>query len=110
MPNTTTSPPAASPGSVLTLHTTGDPAVIPNNENAYRAAVERQGKGEFLMQQFSTGNGVANTHRTFTPAQYLAGIDAMMSWLDTGIRPDASVFFPTSLRFDPSYTPNPWPW
>ncbi len=95
---------------VLTLHTTGDAAVIPNNESAYRTAVEQQGKSDLLLQQFSTGNGVANTHCTFTPAQYLAGIDAMMSWLDTGTRPDPSVFFPASSGFDPSYVPAPWPW
>ncbi len=95
---------------VLMLHTTGDAAAIPNNESAYRAAVEQQGKSELLMQQFSTGNGVANTHCTFTPAQYLAGIDAMMSWLDTGTRPDAAVFFPATLGFNPSYVPAPWPW
>jgi len=95
---------------VLTLHTTGDAAVIPNNESAYRTAVEQQGNGELLMQQFSIGNGVANTHCTFTSAQYLAGIDAMMYWLDNGTRPDPSVFFPQALGFDPSFVPQPWPW
>lgn len=95
---------------VLTLHTTGDAAVIPNNESAYRTAVEQQGNGELLMQQFSIGNGVANTHCTFTSAQYLAGIDAMISWLDTRNRPDPSVFFPPALGFDPTFVPPPWPW
>ena len=95
---------------VLTLHTTGDAAAIPNNESAYRSAVERQGNGELLMQEFSAGNGMVNTHCTFTPAQYLAGIDAMFSWLDTGTRPDPSVFFPSSLGFVPDYVPEPWPW
>lgn len=95
---------------VLTLHTTGDAAVIPNNEAAYRMTVEQQGNGDLLMQQFSIGNGVANTHCTFTPAQYLAGIDAMMYWLDTGTRPDPAVFFPEALGFKPNYVPDPWPW
>jgi len=95
---------------VLTLHTTGDAAAIPNNESAYRIAVEQQGNGELLMQQFSIGNGVANTHCTFTSAQYLAGIDAMMYWLDTGNRPDPSSFFTPELGFDPSFVPPPWPW
>jgi hypothetical protein len=95
---------------VLTLHTTGDAAVIPNNESAYRTVVEQQGKKDLLMQQFSVGNGVANTHCTFTSAQYLAGIDAMMYWLDTGTRPDPAVFFPEALGFKPNYAPDPWPW
>ena len=95
---------------VLTLHTTGDAAVIPNNERAYRTAVKQHGNPKLLMQEFSTGNGVVNTHCTFTPAQILAGIDAMIYWLDTGNRPDPSVFFPPALGFDPSFAPQPWPW
>jgi pimeloyl-ACP methyl ester carboxylesterase len=99
---------------VLTLHTTHDAAVIPNNESAYYAAVKDQGDLELLMQQFTTGvstpNGVLNTHVTFSPAQYFAAIDAMMYWLDTGNRPDPAVFFPTSLGFDPGYVPPEWPW
>ena len=59
-----------------------------------------------LMQQFT--NGVA--HCSFTSAQDIAGIDAMMYWLDTGTRPDPSVFFPPALGFDPNFVPQPWPW
>jgi pimeloyl-ACP methyl ester carboxylesterase len=95
---------------VLTLHTTGDAAVIPNNESAYRTTVKQHGNRKLLMQQFSTGNGVVNTHCTFTPAQILAGIDGMMYWLDTGKRPDPAVFFPPALGFDPNFVPPPWPW
>jgi pimeloyl-ACP methyl ester carboxylesterase len=95
---------------VLTLHTTGDAAVIPNNERAYRTAVKQHGNRKLLMQQFSTGNGLVNTHCTFTPAQILASIDAMMYWLDTGKRPDPAVFFPAALGFDPNFVPPPWPW
>jgi len=91
---------------VLTLHTEGDSLATPNNESAYRANVEQQGNGDLLMQQFT--KGVA--HCTFTSTQNIAGIDAMMSWLDTGIRPEASVFFPAALGFDPTYVPVAWPW
>jgi len=100
---------------VLTLHTTHDAAAIPSNESAYRSAVMDQGDEDLLMQEFTTGiplgNGVVlNTHVTFTPAQYFAAIDAMMYWLDTGKRPDPSVFFPSTLGFDPTFIPEPWPW
>ncbi len=91
---------------VLTLHTTGDSLAIPQNEGAYRSTVEQQGNGLLLMQQFT--HGVA--HCTFTPAQELAAIDAMSSWLDTGNRPDPSSFFTPALGFDPSFEPQPWPW
>ena len=91
---------------VLTLHTEGDWLATPNHEGAYRATVEQQGNGELLVQQFVPGGA----HCTFTSAQELAGIDAMMYWLDTGTRPDPSVFFTPALGFDPSYIPPQWPW
>jgi len=91
---------------VLTLHTKGDALATPNHESAYRDTVELQGNGELLMQQFT--NGAA--HCTFTPEQEIAGIDAMMEWLDAGSRPDPSVFFTPALGFDPSFVPEPWPW
>jgi pimeloyl-ACP methyl ester carboxylesterase len=96
---------------VLTLHTTGDAAATPNNESAYRTAVEDQGNEELLMQVFSNGIvGRLNTHCTFPPPQYFAAIDAMMYWLNTGNRPDPSVFFPPALGFDSNFVPEPWPW
>ena len=91
---------------VLTLHTEGDFLATPNHEGAYLAAVEHQGKGDLLMQQFVPGGG----HCTFTSAQIIAGIDAMMYWLDTGTRPGPAVFFPTTLGFDPNYILESWPW
>lgn len=91
---------------VLTVHTEGDWLATPNHEGAYRATVEQHDNGDLLMQQFVPGGA----HCTFTPEQVIAGIDAMMYWLDTGTRPDPSVFFPKSLGFDPDYVPGPWPW
>lgn len=91
---------------VLTLHTEGDWLATPNHEGAYRATVEQQGNRDLLMQQFVPGGA----HCTFTPEQGMAGIDAMMYWLDTGTRPDPAVFFPSALGFDPSYVPPQWPW
>lgn len=90
---------------VLTLHTTGDALATPNHESAYRVAVEQQGRGNLLLQQFT--NGVA--HCTFTSEQEIAGIDAMMDWLDTGNQPDPS-FFESVPGFVPGYVPPPWPW
>jgi pimeloyl-ACP methyl ester carboxylesterase len=90
---------------VLTLHTKGDALATPNHESAYRDTVEQQGNDDLLLQQFT--NGIA--HCTFTPEQEIAGVDAMMDWLDTGIRPDPS-FFASTPGFDLSYVPEPWPW
>lgn len=91
---------------VLTLHTEGDCLATPNNEGAYRDTVDRQGAGQLLMQQFVPGGG----HCTFTPAQELAAVNAMMSWLDSGTRPDPSLFFPAALGFDAGFIPPGWPW
>jgi len=91
---------------VLTLHTIGDPIATPNNESAYRNTVAQQGNADLLMQQFTNGMG----HATFTTQQDIAGIDAMIHWLETGTRPDPSVFFPAALGFVPGYFPGPWPW
>lgn len=94
---------------VLTVHTTGDPLAIPNNESAYLDVVTQEGNCGLLEQQFTAGNGIANAHCTFTSAQEIAAIDAMMNWLDTGDRPDPS-FFPTAKGFLSGYVPGPWPW
>lgn len=91
---------------VLTLHTEGDWLATPNHEGAYRTTVEQQDNLDLLMQEFIPGGA----HCTFTGAQVLAGIDAMMNWLDTGTRPNPSVFFTSALGFDASYVPPQWPW
>jgi pimeloyl-ACP methyl ester carboxylesterase len=91
---------------VLTLHTEGDWLATPNHEGAYRTAVELQGDSDLLMQQSVPGEA----HCTFTSAPELKGIDAMMYWLDTGTRPDPSVFFTSALGFHPGWVPPEWPW
>jgi pimeloyl-ACP methyl ester carboxylesterase len=98
---------------VLTVHTTGDALAPVNHESAYCTTVAQMGNGDLLMQQFTAGyrtpsNIIVNGHCTFTSAQNVAGIDAMVGWLDTGNRPDA--FFPASLGFLPGYVPPSWPW
>jgi hypothetical protein len=90
---------------VLSLHTTGDALATPNHESAYRVTVDQEGNGNLLVQQFVTGGA----HCTFTSAQDMTAIDAMMYWLDTRQRPGIS-FFPASLGFSASYSPLPWPW
>jgi len=98
---------------VLTVHTTGDALAPPNHESAYCTTVAQAGNGDLLMQQFTAGyrtpsGTIVNGHCTFTSAQNVAGIDAMVSWLDTGNRPGA--FFPASLGFLPGYVPPSWLW
>ena len=98
---------------VLTVHTTGDALAPPNHESAYGATVGQLDNGDLLMQQFTAGyrtpsGTTVNGHCTFTSAQNVAGIDAMMHWLDTGNRPEE--LFPATLGFLPGLVPPPWPW
>jgi hypothetical protein len=46
-------------------------------------------------------------HGLFSADQYLSVLAAMESWLDTGVRPDATLL-PASKGFDLGFLP-PWP-
>lgn len=97
---------------VLTLHTTGDALATPNNQSAYRAIDAGRGNEDPLVQPFTSGNGVMNTHCTFAAAQELAAINAMMSWLDTGVSPDRpdQSFFQPALGSLTGFVPDARPW
>ena len=89
----------------LTLHTTMDGLAEVAHESAYRAQVEWWGGLDRLVQVYVKGVG----HCAFTSAQFLATLEAMERWLDTGTRPDAS-FFPEDKGFDNKFVPPPWPY
>ncbi len=65
---------------VLALHTTGDGLVVDTDEQAYRAVVNRAGNGSLLRDAFVHRAG----HCTFTPAETVAALQALISRLDTG--------------------------
>jgi pimeloyl-ACP methyl ester carboxylesterase len=65
---------------VLSLHTTGDGLVVPENEQAYRSVVDRAGNGRLLRQLFVARAG----HCTFTPAETITALDVLLNRLDTG--------------------------
>ena len=65
---------------VLTLHTTGDGLVVPENEQAYRSVVDRAGNGNLLRQIFVARAG----HCTFTPAETITALDVLLNRLDGG--------------------------
>jgi hypothetical protein len=65
---------------VLTLHTTGDGLVVPENEQAYRAVANRDGNGNLLRQLFVARAG----HCAFTPAEKITAIDVLLNRLATG--------------------------
>ena len=81
------------PVPVLTMHTTGDGLVVPENEQAYRSAVDRAGDGRLLRQIFVDRAG----HCAFTPAETITAVQVLVSRLDTG-RWDGSALGPASLN------------
>jgi hypothetical protein len=81
------------PVPVLAMHTTGDGLVVPENEQAYRSAVDRAGDGRLLRQIFVHRAG----HCAFTPAETITAVQALVSRLDTG-RWDRSALDPASLN------------
>jgi pimeloyl-ACP methyl ester carboxylesterase len=81
------------PVPVLAMHTTGDGLVVPENEQAYRSAVDRAGDGGLLRQIFVHRAG----HCAFTPAETITAVQALLSRLDTG-RWDAQALDAASLN------------
>ena len=65
---------------VLTMHTTGDGLVVPENEQAYRSVVDRAGRGELLRQVFVDRAG----HCAFTPAETITAVQVLLNRLHTG--------------------------
>ena len=65
---------------VLTMHTTGDGLVVPENEQAYRSAVKRARKASLLRQVFVNRAG----HCAFTPAETVTAVQTLENRLSTG--------------------------
>ncbi len=65
---------------VLTMHTTGDGLVVPENEQAYRSAVDRAHRASLLRQVFVHRAG----HCAFTPAETVTAVQTLENRLSTG--------------------------
>jgi pimeloyl-ACP methyl ester carboxylesterase len=65
---------------VLTMHTTGDGLVVNQDEQAYRSAVLDAHDSQLLRQVFVHRAG----HCSFTPAETVSALQALVHRLDTG--------------------------
>lgn len=65
---------------VLTMHTTGDGLVVPENEQAYASVVQRAGDASRLRQIFVSRAG----HCAFTPAETISAAQVLLNRLATG--------------------------
>jgi pimeloyl-ACP methyl ester carboxylesterase len=74
---------------VLTLHTTGDGLVVPQNEQAYANVVRRASRSFLLRQLFVARAG----HCAFTPAETITSVRILLHrlrsghWNDTALAP-----------------------
>ena len=65
---------------VLTIHTTGDGLVLNSDEQAYRSVAQDAKDSQLLRQAFVHRAG----HCTFTPAETIAALQALVTRLNTG--------------------------
>ena len=65
---------------VLTMHTTGDGLVVPENEQAYQQVVQQAGDQSMLRQTFVDRAG----HCAFTPAETITAVQTLLNRLGTG--------------------------
>jgi pimeloyl-ACP methyl ester carboxylesterase len=82
---------------VLTMHTTGDGLVIPENEQAYASVVRQAGDSQMLRQIFVSRAG----HCAFTPAETITAAQALLNRLATGHWDDQALQ-PSSLNANAS--------
>ena len=78
---------------VLTMHTTADGLVVPQDETAYSDVVRAAGREELLRQVFVQRAG----HCAFTSAEVISLIKVMLARLDTG-KWDATALTPAALN------------
>jgi len=89
---------------VITMHSKFDGLVFVSQETHYAALVQSTGCSDQLVQAYVDDVG----HSSFSADQYLSVLAAMESWLDTGVRPDATLL-PASKGFDLGFLPPLWP-
>ena len=95
---------------VMTIQAIGDGMTVTANSTVYQETVKTSGASDLLLQKYTNGK----MHAVFTPGQVCAAFEAMVYWLNTGIRPSDPNFWEdpdpnVDLGFDNSYVPPDWP-
>jgi hypothetical protein len=88
---------------VVTLHTRIDRLVPVSHESAYKETVQAAGRSNLLFQAYTGASG----HCNLSPTQLITTVNALDSWVESGVRPtDAD--FPAAQGFLPGFVPPPW--
>jgi hypothetical protein len=78
-------PTGSLPVPVVSIHSINDPQVVVEVQSAYRAAVERAGSGERLVQAFTD----EKLHTGQSAPELAAALDTLMQWIEKGDKPTA---------------------
>lgn len=101
------------PVPVLTIHANDDPIALVEYENAYREVVRSAGRGDRLVQTFTT----EHVHSKLADPEYAAAFAALSAWMKDGVRPtpasvaaactDQATRYTGGCHFDVEYFPKP---
>jgi pimeloyl-ACP methyl ester carboxylesterase len=83
----------------VTLHAIDDPTAFVEHESAYRATREAAGTGDTLVQVYSR----ESEHSSLSNSGYAAVLDALDSWVDTGVKPTPAGIAASCAGFEATY-------
>jgi hypothetical protein len=84
---------------VVTLHTLGDLYVPFAMEQIYRRRVNAHGHGDDVVQRATRGS----EHCGFDGSEERAAFDALVSWVEHGVKPDGDDVLDRAVIADPDY-------
>jgi hypothetical protein len=99
---------------VVSIHSINDPQVVVEVQSAYRAAVDRAGSGDRLVQAFTD----EKSHTGQSAPELAATLDALMQWIEKGAKPTPQTIaagcerwrgtFEGPCSYHPDYSPKPY--
>jgi hypothetical protein len=102
------------PVPVMSIHSINDPQVVVEVQSAFRAAAERAGSGERLVQAFTD----EPAHTGQSASELAAALGALMQWIEKGEKPtpqsvaDACMRWRSTLegpcRYHADFSPKPY--
>jgi hypothetical protein len=102
------------PVPVVSIHSINDPQVVVEAQSAYLNFVKAAGSADHLVQAFTDERG----HTAQSAPELAAGLDALMQWIEQGVKPTAQSIaagceqLRPSLggpcRYHPEYAPKPY--
>jgi hypothetical protein len=102
------------PVPVVSIHSINDPQVVVEAQSAYLDAIKAAGSTDRLVQAFTDEQG----HTAQSAPELAAGLDALMQWIDNGVKPTAQSIAASCeqlrasldgpCRYRPEYAPKPY--